>query len=159
MKFEDDPQHPGKVTPEPNRCRARFGINEKFHPELPEEFWTGQADEAIAQAEEIELEQYWKPLSLDGVEDQAVASKIFDMGVNMGTHQAGVLAQRAVNFLLSTSVAEPPLARGTQQQLFISGPQSHSAAPRLAEDGAIGPKTLEQINMMDPVDMLRAPAQ
>src|SRR5258708_22889915 len=95
MQFEDDPSHPGRVTHDAGG-RTRFGIADKFHPDLPEEFFTGPEEETRAQAEEIELEQYWKPLNLDGVEEQTVANKIFDMGVNMGAHQAAVLTQRAV---------------------------------------------------------------
>ena len=45
----------------------------------------------------------------------------------VGVHQAAVLAQRAVNFLVSI--------HGTQLP-----------ATTLAEDGVLGPKTLEQIN-------------
>src|SRR5882724_1813170 len=105
MNFEDDPKHTGKVTQDAGG-RTRFGIADKYHPDLPEEFFTCPAAEARAQAEKIELEQYWKPLGLNGVDDQAVASKIFDMGVNMGVHQASVLTQRALNFLLSTGGAK-----------------------------------------------------
>jgi lysozyme family protein len=165
MQFEDDPHYPGKVTHDAGG-RTRFGIADKFHPGLPEEFFTGPADAARAQAEEIELEQYWKPLSLNGIADQAVASKIFDMGVNMGVHQAAVLAQRAVNFLLATrgpqtfpdvtrSVSEehPPLNSGAQ----APSPATHVTSPatRLAEDGAIGANTLEQINTIDPAELLK----
>lgn len=123
MKFEDNPRHPGEVTPEPNGCRARFGINEKFHPELLEDFWTGPAEEAREIAKEIEQAQYWIPLGLDQVEDQTAAWKIFDMGVNMSVHEAGVLTQRSVNALLGCG---------------------------LAEDGKIGPKTLAAINSAQP---------
>jgi len=137
MSFEDDPQHPGKVTHDAGG-RTRFGIANKFHPGLPEEFWTGPADEARAQAETIELEQYWRPLSLDDVEAQAVASKIFDMGVNMGVHQAAILSQRAVNFVLS-----------------ITGAQALPPATRLTEDGVIGSTTLLHLNSLDPADVLK----
>lgn len=156
MNFEDDPSHPGKLTQDAGG-RTRFGIADKFHPDLPEDFFTGPADEARAQAEEIELEQYWKPLKLDGVEDQAVASKIFDMGVNMGVHQAAVLAQRAVTFLLATRGAQSPesdtCSTREPQPSLNSGPP---AATRLTEDGVIGPKTLEQINKLDPALVLKA---
>jgi len=90
------------------------------------EFFTCPAAEARAQAEKIELEQYWKPLGLNGVDDQAVASKIFDMGVNMGVHQASVLTQRALNFLLSTGGAKLALPE-THCTLGLSRPRLRRA--------------------------------
>ena len=77
--------------------RTRFGIAEKFHPDLPEEFFTGPAEDALAEAEKIEEREYWNSMRLAEVENQNAANKIFDMGVNMGVRQAGVYAQRAVN--------------------------------------------------------------
>ena len=59
------------------------------------------------------------PMRLAEVENQNVANKLFDMGVNMGVRQAAVYAQRAVN-------------------------PSHGR--QLTEDGNIGPKTLAAIN-------------
>jgi len=152
MQFEDAPNHPGKVTHDAGG-RTRFGIAGRFHPALPEEFWTGPADEARAQAEEIELEQYWKPLNLDGIDDQAIASKIFDMAVNMGASQAAVLAQRAVNFLLAIGGAQAPFTGGAQPPPAEAG--LVPAVTHLTEDGVIGPKTLEQVNRFDPEQVLK----
>ncbi len=151
MQFEDDPNHPGKVTHDAGG-RTRFGIADKFHPDLPEEFFTGPAGEARSQAEEIELERYWKPLRLDSVEDQSVANKLFDMGVNMGVHQAAVLAQRAINFLIATGGAQVRLSDAET----TNGAQAPSPASRVTEDGIIGPRTLEQINRLVPAQMLKA---
>lgn len=129
----EDPSRSGKVTVDAGG-RTRFGIAEKFHPELPEEFFTGPAEEALARAEEIEERDYWQAMRLDEIEDQSVANKLFDMGVNMGVHQAAIYAQRAANFLLSreTEYGAPPVA------------------PRLAEDGKMGEKTLAAIDTLAP---------
>jgi lysozyme family protein len=117
----EDSTRSGKVTVDAGG-RTRFGIAETFHPGLPEEFFTGPAEDALAEAEKIEEREYWDTLRLAEVENQNVANKIFDMGVNMGVRQAAVYAQRAVN----------------------------SQLQQLTEDGNIGPKTLAAMNAVDP---------
>jgi lysozyme family protein len=121
----EDPARSGKVT-EDAGGRTRFGIAEKFHPDLPEEFFDGPAEDALAEAEKIEEQQYWEPMRLAEVENQDVAGKLFDMAVNMGVRQAAIYAQRALNGL--------------------AGP-----GERLAEDGVIGARTLAAINAARPV--------
>lgn len=128
--LHEDASRSGKVT-EDAGGRTRFGIAQQFHPELPEEFFTGPADEALAQAEQIEEREYWQPMRLGEVKDQSVANKLFDMAVNMGVRQAAVYAQRAANYLLGGSGQLP------------------AGISRLAEDGEIGEKTLAAINALD----------
>jgi lysozyme family protein len=120
----EDATRSGKVTTDAGG-RTRFGIAEKFHPDLPENFFDGSAEEALAEAEKIEEQEYWAPMRLAEVEDQNVAGKLLDMAVNMGVRQAAVYAQRALNGL--------------------------GAGPRLAEDGVIGEKTLAAINAARPI--------
>jgi len=117
----EDSTRSGKVTVDAGG-RTRFGIAEKFHPDLPEEFFTGPVEDALAEAEKIEEREYWDAMRLAEVENQNIANKLFDMGVNMGVRQAAVYAQRAVN---------------SQRQ-------------QLKEDGVIGSKTLAAINAIDP---------
>jgi lysozyme family protein len=115
----------GKVTVDAGG-RTRFGIAEKFHPDLPEEFFAGPAEEALAEAEKIEQREYWEAMRLDEVKNQKVANKLFDMGVNMGARQAAFYAQRAANALAASDA-------------------------RIAEDAVIGPRTLAAINAGDPI--------
>ncbi len=126
LLFEDDPRHPGKVT-EDAGGRTRFGIAQKFHPDLPDTFFTGPAADALAVAERMEQQEYWDRMRLAAIADQDVANKLFDMAVNMGVHQAGIYAQRAVNAMLPQTGAE-----------------------RLAEDGVLGEKTVAAINTLNP---------
>jgi lysozyme family protein len=126
----EDSTRSGKVTIDAGG-RTRFGIAEKFHPDLPEVFFTGPAEDALAEAEKIEEREYWDAMRLSAIEDQNVANKLFDMGVNMGVRQAAVYAQRAANPLL--------LPDG-----------------RLAEDGEIGAKTLGGINGIDSIAYYQA---
>ena len=141
----EDPHRSGKVT-EDAGGRTRFGIAGKFHPELKEEFFSGPADEALKQAEEIMRRDYWQPMRLDEIRNQNVAAKIFDMAVNMGVHQAAVYAQRAANGMITAQVVLPPSAaseNGVAQALL----PVHS----LVEDGALGNKSLAVINALDPI--------
>ena len=121
----EDSTRSGKVTVDAGG-RTRFGIVEKFHPDLPEKFFIGPAEDALAEAEKIEEREYWDAMRLADVEDQNIANKLFDMGVNMGVRQAAIYAQRAANALIA-------------------------ADARVAEDGVIGPKTLVAINAADPM--------
>lgn len=127
----EDPNCSGKVT-EDAGGRTRFGIAARFHPELPEEFFTGPAEEALAEAEQIEKEEYWDRMGLGELKNQNVANKLLDMGVNMGVRQATIYAQRAANHLLSRDV-----------KAFV-------ADQRLVEDGVMGKKTLATINALNP---------
>jgi lysozyme family protein len=117
----EDSTRSGKVTVDAGG-RTRFGIAEKFHPDLPEEFFTRPAEDALAEAEKIEEREYWNAMRLAEVENQNVANKLFDMSVNMGLRQAAVYAQRAAN----------------------------SQGQQLTEDGVIGSRTLAAINAIDP---------
>ncbi|HEY3769004.1 MAG TPA: glycosyl hydrolase 108 family protein [Candidatus Angelobacter sp.] len=120
----EDAARSGKVTTDAGG-RTRFGIAEKFHPDLPEEFFSGSAEDALLTAEKIEEREYWSPMRLDEVESQNVANKLFDMAVNMGARQAAVYAQRAVNGLAGNA--------------------------RLAEDGVIGAQALAVVNAVSPI--------
>jgi lysozyme family protein len=129
LKFEDA-NRSGEVTVDAGG-RTRFGIAARFHPELSEAFFSGPAEDALAEAEKIEEAGYWNVLRLGEVSSQAVANKLFDMAVNMGVRQAAVLAQRAANGLLHAAA------------------QPGAPAILLAEDGNIGAKTLAGINALD----------
>jgi len=131
--LHEDPTCSGKVT-EDAGGRTRFGIAGRFHPDLPEEFFTGPAEEALAEAEKIEEQDYWRPMRLAEIENQNVANKLFDMAVNMGVRQAAIYAQRAANYLLS---------RGDGRLQTGTG--------RLVEDGKIGEKTLAALNALQPI--------
>ena len=150
----EDPQRSGKVT-EDAGGRTRFGIAQKFHPELKPEFFSAPVDEALKQAEEILRRDYWEPMRLSEVHNQNVANKIFDMAVNMGVHQAGVYAQRAANGLITAQVALPS-ADGSAKDIGVGRNPYADLRPlvpmfRLEEDGVLGEKSLAAINSFDPI--------
>jgi lysozyme family protein len=124
----EDAARAGKVTTDAGG-RTRFGIAEKFHPDLPEEFFSGPTEDALLMAEKIEDCKYWSPLRLNEIGNQSVANKLLDMAVNMGDRQAAIYAQRAVNTLAGNT--------------------------RLTEDGVIGAETLAVVNAVNPVAYLQ----
>lgn len=138
----EDASRSGKVTRDAGG-RTRFGIAEKFHPGLPEEFFSGPAAEALQEAEKIYRGEYWDRMRLGELESQQVANKIFDMAVNMGVHQAAVYAQRAVNGMMHAQVALP--STNGDAALVPLRPMFS-----LREDGVLGEKTVAAINAIEP---------
>ena len=78
-------------------------------------------------AQQIYLDHWWTPLQLDQVANQAIATKLLDMAVNMGRRRGIYVAQLACNWL---------------------------GGATLALDGAMGPHTLAAINGLDPGELL-----
>ena len=79
-------------------------------------------------AKRIYREKFWQKNHYDRVIDCDVATKIFDMSVNMGATQAHKLLQRALNGL----------------------------GDSLAVDGIIGPITITAMNTVDPDSLVEA---
>lgn len=118
----EDPQLSGVVT-EDSGGRTRFGIAERFHPGLGDEFYRGPADAALEVARDIYRRRYWEAIRGDEIRDQKIATKLLDMAVNMGVRQAVVLCQRVVNSIMEF---------------------------HLAEDGIVGTQTMAKLNEADP---------
>ncbi len=137
----EDAQLSGVVTTDPGG-RTRFGIAQKFHAGLPDSFFDGPPEDALAIAEQIAERDYWDAMRLSEIANQNIANKLFDMGVNMGVHQAGHFAQRAVHGL------------NGRMAPASGGPQPPPAA--LIEDGKIGDHTLAAINSLDPLQLHQA---
>jgi len=117
----EDPHLSGVVT-EDSGGRTRFGIAERFHPNLGHDFYAGPVEAALRTAREIYRCEYWKSIFGDEIDDQHVANKLLDMAVNMGVRQAIVLCQRALNA---------------------------SSTFQLEEDGVLGEQTLAALNQCD----------
>jgi lysozyme family protein len=157
----EDPHRTGKVT-EDAGGRTRFGIAQKFHPELTDEFFTGPVEDALKQAEEILRGDYWRPMRLDEIRNQNVANKLFDMAVNMGVHQAGVYAQRAANGFMDARGAQQPGSpeRAGFARVGVETPKAASETrvaqallpvQLLTEDGILGERSVAAINSLDPI--------
>jgi lysozyme family protein len=125
----EDRTRSGKVTDDAGG-RTRFGIAEKYHKDLPADFYTAPKEYAIIAAEQIAYHEYWSPICGLEIESQPVATKLLDMSFDMGVKEAGVLVQRAINWLL----------RGSSACVSI--------------DGVIGDRTVAAINRCMPADMV-----
>jgi len=108
--YSFNPSDPGGET--------NFGISKRAYPNLDIK------DLTAAQAEEIYKRDYWR---YDGIQNQDVATKVFDMAVNSGPSAAHQLLQRALNGL----------------------------GQALAVDGVFGAQTLSATNAVDPARLLQ----
>lgn len=114
--YVNDPNDPGGET--------KYGISKRSYPQLDIRNLTEE------QAKEIYYRDWWDRYRYGGINDQALATKIFDMAVNLGARQAHKLLQRAANEVI--------------------GHQN------IAEDGIIGPQTLAAVNSVDSKRLLSA---
>lgn len=121
----EDPGLTGAVTVDDGGM-TRWGISKRAYPSLD------IARLSLRDAEAIYRRDYWTPLNCDAINDQNVATKVLDMGVNMGIAVAARLLQRAVNSCWASPI--PPLP--------------------LAVDGAVGPLTLKAVNETAPADVI-----
>jgi lysozyme family protein len=87
----------GKITVDPGG-RTRFGIAEKFHPELTNSlFYTSMGQLAALEiARSIYDISYCQPLCIAEITDQDVANKLLSLGVNVGVVTAAKMLQDAV---------------------------------------------------------------
>ncbi|MDR1207945.1 MAG: hypothetical protein LBJ89_01180 [Holosporales bacterium] len=106
--FSDDSQDSGGVT--------KFGISQKSYPDLD------IANLTKEQAIEIYQRDFWEPYQYF---DDRLATKVFDLSVNMGQKRAVQILQRALQCL----------------------------GAKLVDDGVLGPMTKQAVDLAN-VDML-----
>ncbi len=111
--YANDPDDPGGET--------NFGISKRSYPQVDIKNLTRKDAKAIY------LRDFWRPGRYAGIRSQSVATKAFDLGVNMGRTRAARLLQTAVNAL----------------------------GGKLKVDGAVGPKTLRAVNALSARSLLR----
>ena len=111
--YVHDPRDPGGET--------KYGISKRSYPSLDIANLT--REDAIA----IYYRDWWQRYGYDRLQDDAVATKLLDMAVNMGPATAHRLLQEALVFL----------------------------GYDIAVDGIIGPQTIGAANRADPGRLLR----
>lgn len=108
--YVNDPKDPGGET--------KFGISKRSYPSL--DIKNLARDQAI----NIYHRDWWVKYKYDQIDNLAMATKTFDLSVNMGPSNAHRILQRAV--------------------CFVAGRQ------RLVVDGILGPLSFAAINETDP---------
>jgi len=114
--LSEHPSDPGGIT--------HWGISLRSYPELGEE---GIRNLTREQAAEIYYRDFYAKYGYARIDDEAVATKVFDMAVNMGPATAHRLLQEALVFL------------------------GHD----IAVDGILGPQTIGAANKADPKRLLQ----
>ena len=79
--------------------KTRFGVAQKFHPNLDPSFYTCPAIDALAQAQQLFKNAYGAPLLISNFVSQPIANKILDIGINCGLDVAARMAQTGVTNL------------------------------------------------------------
>lgn len=112
--YVNNPNDPGGET--------KYGISKRSYPHLDIKNLTKE------QATQIYYDDWWQKYRYGEIKDLAVATKVFDLSVNMGPSAAHRILQRAVNFV---------------------------SAAELKVDGILGPLTLAAVNAADPEKVLQ----
>lgn len=73
---------------------------------------------------EFYKQNFWDTLKLDLFQDQQIADSVYDFGVNSGTNRAAKYLQKTINAYVK---------------------------PKIAEDGQIGPTTLNALHSINPI--------
>ncbi len=94
MMDNEDRHRTGIVTSDEGG-KTRFGIAQKWHHDLPADFYTMPAEDALAIAANVYRSEYWRPVRGSEILDQRVASKCFDLFVNLPEIVAARIIQGA----------------------------------------------------------------
>lgn len=101
---------------------TKFGISSRSYPDID------IANLTKEEAKNIYKRDFWDKYFYKNINNLEVATKFFDLAVNMGHHWACVIMQRALR----------------------------ASGKNVIEDGDFGPKTLDAINNVDSTDLLAA---
>lgn len=93
---EEDETLSGVIT-EDAGGRTRFGIAERWHPEVTATgFYEASTVVAMAQAEAIYQDGYWVPMNGGDIISQYVANRVLSFCINEGNHTAVTLLQQSL---------------------------------------------------------------
>ncbi|MCL2313370.1 MAG: N-acetylmuramidase [Firmicutes bacterium] len=124
LAFKTVIKHEGGYVNDPKDLggETKYGISKRSYPNVDIKNLT------LDQAKEIYYRDFWVKGKCDKINNEKVAIKLFDFGVNMGTQQASRLIQRALR----------------------------SVGMAVVEDGIIGTATLSAVNNVNSMELLAA---
>lgn len=99
LRWEDESLSGVITTNDDGVTKTRFGIDERFHPELVAcGFYSDMGSvAALAIARNVYAQHYAEPLSIAQIGNQEVANKLLSLGVNIGVETAARMLQLAVH--------------------------------------------------------------
>jgi lysozyme family protein len=112
--YSNNPDDKGGIT--------KFGISSRSYPDID------IANLTKEEAKNIYKRDFWDKYLYKSINNLEVATKFFDLSVNMGHSWACILVQRALR----------------------------ACGKNIIEDGSFGPQTLDAINNVDSTDLLAA---
>lgn len=155
-------QHEGGFVDRPSDRGGptKYGISTAFlnknHIVLPGD-GVIEANEikAITESQAIEIykKYFWDKYQYDQIDSIDVATKVFDLAVNLGPEEGHKIAQRGVNsminFCSSMIIFSTPLKEREQAKIV-------NKWPLLIVDGELGPKSIEAINEITKLGRIQA---
>lgn len=97
--YVNNPNDPGGET--------KYGISKRSYPNVDIKNLT------IAQAKQIYFDDFWKPYRYEEILNDAMATKLFDTSVNVGTKRGMRFVQQALNQMGKTLVVDGLIGPGT----------------------------------------------
>ena len=88
--FQCDPDDIGNWTREGCLKGTNFGIAARYFPDIDIKNLT------VEQAKDIYYKHFWKPMNLEGINDDLLVLHVFDMGVNAGKKTSIRMLQRLI---------------------------------------------------------------
>lgn len=100
---QEDSRMSGVITTDAGG-RTRYGVAEKYHPELTHTgfFDTMENAPALSLAKEVYLYGYCKPLCIQSINVQQVANASLSFGLNQGVSTSVVILQKTLRSLGNT---------------------------------------------------------
>jgi lysozyme family protein len=86
---------------------TRYGIGQTANPEMPANFYTCSAAQALPMAEAQYKTKYWDRFSGDQIQDDQVASCLLSFSINDGTRREIMLLQQVLGFTQTDGVMGP----------------------------------------------------